>query len=267
MQQLGVMPKLQIAADGLPDARSRLNYIANKTAAAADKVLNSVDQAKAEHAAISRQTRDAGAALWPTRCGGGQRRGVELRADVERAPQRIDQHLTDIMLAQDFHDLTGQVVAKVVRWPTTWKTAWSSCWCRWCRPSSARRSTQRAARPGGRRRGPHRRGQQPGRGRRPAGQPGVLIRGRTTAGARGLNTPAFLPLIRLKPARRAGTMAGLLRGALFRHGRLRQDKQLPASQRKISKAREEGQVARSRDLGHFGAIGAGAACWSTWRSR
>jgi chemotaxis protein CheZ len=32
MQQLGVMPKLQVAADGLPDARSRLNYIANKTA-------------------------------------------------------------------------------------------------------------------------------------------------------------------------------------------------------------------------------------------
>jgi chemotaxis protein CheZ len=31
-----------------------------------------------------------------------------------RAPQRIDQHLTDIMMAQDFHDLTGQVVAKVV---------------------------------------------------------------------------------------------------------------------------------------------------------
>jgi chemotaxis protein CheZ len=26
----------------------------------------------------------------------------------------IDSHLTDIMMAQDFHDLTGQVVAKVV---------------------------------------------------------------------------------------------------------------------------------------------------------
>src|SRR5947208_2812180 len=38
-----------------------------------------------------------------------------------------------------------------------------------------------------------------------------------------------------------------------------QDRQLPASQRKIDKARAEGQVARSRDLGHFGAIGAGAA--------
>jgi chemotaxis protein CheZ len=34
--------------------------------------------------------------------------------DVDKATARIDQHLTDIMLAQDFHDLTGQVVAKVV---------------------------------------------------------------------------------------------------------------------------------------------------------
>jgi flagellar biosynthesis protein FlhB len=38
-----------------------------------------------------------------------------------------------------------------------------------------------------------------------------------------------------------------------------QDKQLPASQRRIQKAREDGQVARSRDLSHFGAIGAGVA--------
>jgi len=36
-----------------------------------------------------------------------------------------------------------------------------------------------------------------------------------------------------------------------------QDRNLPASQRKLNKAREEGQVARSRDLGHFVAI---AAC-------
>ena len=34
--------------------------------------------------------------------------------DVESATARTDGHLTDIMLAQDFHDLTGQVVAKVV---------------------------------------------------------------------------------------------------------------------------------------------------------
>ena len=31
LEQLGVMPHLQIAADNLPDARSRLNYVAKKT--------------------------------------------------------------------------------------------------------------------------------------------------------------------------------------------------------------------------------------------
>ena len=35
-----------------------------------------------------------------------------------------------------------------------------------------------------------------------------------------------------------------------------QDRNLPASERKLRKAREDGQVARSRDLGHFGAIAA-----------
>lgn len=38
-----------------------------------------------------------------------------------------------------------------------------------------------------------------------------------------------------------------------------QDRRLPASERKIRKARAEGQVARSRDLSHFVAVGAGAA--------
>jgi len=37
-----------------------------------------------------------------------------------------------------------------------------------------------------------------------------------------------------------------------------QDKNLPASQRKLDKARAEGQVARSRDLGHFAAIAGGS---------
>ena len=38
-----------------------------------------------------------------------------------------------------------------------------------------------------------------------------------------------------------------------------QDRNLPASARKISKARGDGQVARSRDLGHFAALAAGGA--------
>ena len=115
MQQLGVMPKLQVATDGLPDARSRLNYIANKTAEAANKVLNSVDQAKADHAAISQSTREIAQAIVadPVRAvaSGAVMNFVH---DVERRTAAIDGHLTDIMMAQDFHDLTGQVVAKVV---------------------------------------------------------------------------------------------------------------------------------------------------------
>ena len=115
MQQLGVMPKLQIATDGLPDARSRLSYIANKTADAANKVLNSVDQAKVDHAAISQATRDIAQAIVadPVRAVAS---GAVLNfvRDVEQRTAAIDGHLTDIMMAQDFHDLTGQVVAKVV---------------------------------------------------------------------------------------------------------------------------------------------------------
>ena len=110
MQQLGVMPKLQVAADGIPDARSRLSYIASKTAAAADKVLNSVDQA-----AIAEQTRRLGAALLADPVKAVASGAVfNFVNDVEARTRLIDAHLTDIMMAQDFHDLTGQVVAKVV---------------------------------------------------------------------------------------------------------------------------------------------------------
>jgi flagellar biosynthetic protein FlhB len=43
-----------------------------------------------------------------------------------------------------------------------------------------------------------------------------------------------------------------------------QDKNLPASQRKLEKARADGQVARSRDLGHFAAMAAGGALLVTF---
>ena len=115
MQQLGVMPKLQVAADGIPDARSRLSYIVSKTAEAADKGLNSVDQAKAEHAVIAEQTRKLGAALLADPVKAVASGAVfNFVNDVEARTRLIDAHLTDIMMAQDFHDLTGQVVAKVV---------------------------------------------------------------------------------------------------------------------------------------------------------
>ena len=115
MQQLGVMPKLQTATEGIPDARSRLSYIATKTADAANKVLNSVDKAKSEHQAIAAATRAIGRQIVadPVKAVAS---GAVLNfvIDTEAATSRIDGHLTDIMMAQDFHDLTGQVVAKVV---------------------------------------------------------------------------------------------------------------------------------------------------------
>lgn len=115
MQQLGVMPKLQVATEGLPDARSRLTYIANKTADAANKVLNSVDQAKAEHAAISNATREMAEAIVANPVKAVATGAVmNFVKEVETRTASIDNHLTDIMMAQDFHDLTGQVVAKVV---------------------------------------------------------------------------------------------------------------------------------------------------------
>ena len=78
-------------------------------------MLNSVDAAKADHAHIAAATRELARRLTedPVRAVAS---GAVLNfvGDVEASTARIDQHLTDIMLAQDFHDLTGQVVAKVV---------------------------------------------------------------------------------------------------------------------------------------------------------
>lgn len=120
LQQLGVMPKLQQAADGLPDARSRLSYIASKSGEAADKVLTSVELAKAEHRRIADAIQHITAAVGarpvqPMNDGVESSRALmEFLSTVDSASALIDGHLTDIMMAQDFHDLTGQVVAKVV---------------------------------------------------------------------------------------------------------------------------------------------------------
>ncbi len=115
LTQLGVMPRLQHAADGLPDARGRLHYIADKSGAAAERVLNAVDSAKAEHSRINEQTRTIAAALLadPVQAvaSGAVMCFVE---DMAASTARIDLQLTDIMLAQDFHDLTGQVMSRVI---------------------------------------------------------------------------------------------------------------------------------------------------------
>lgn len=116
LAQLGVMPRLSELTDSLPDARRRLTYIATKTGEAADRVLNLVDQAKAEHHRIAADGRHLASAIVadPVKA---MASGAVMNfiADIDAATVRADQHLTDIMIAQDFHDLTGQVVAKVVK--------------------------------------------------------------------------------------------------------------------------------------------------------
>lgn len=113
--ELGLMSRLQQAAEGLPDARSRLDYISRKTGEAADKVLNRVDQAKLEHERIGEAARRMSEAIVADpvfAVASGAVMG--FIHEVEAVSVRVDRHLTDIMIAQDFHDLTGQVVSKVI---------------------------------------------------------------------------------------------------------------------------------------------------------
>ena len=92
-----------------------MNYIASKTAVAAEKVLNLVDDAKSEHAHIAAQTRSLAIALVANPVNAvASGMALNFVNEVETHTARIDAHLADNMLAQDFHDLTGQFVAKLV---------------------------------------------------------------------------------------------------------------------------------------------------------
>ncbi len=115
LKELGYADRLQGAANELPDAQSRLTYIARLTGEAAEKVLNRVDQAKAQHDFIAQETQRMVADLLkdPVRAVASGR-VLNFAHDVERVTKEADVHLTEIMMAQDFHDLTGQVIARVV---------------------------------------------------------------------------------------------------------------------------------------------------------
>jgi len=116
LHELGYTPKLQGAVDELPDARSRLQYIARLTGEAAEKVLNLVDEAKAEQSEMTRLARELDDTI--ARVPGLSAAMPELRQSAQAIAaigERNDARLTEIMLAQDFHDLTGQVVARVVQ--------------------------------------------------------------------------------------------------------------------------------------------------------
>lgn len=122
LRELGYDRKLEESARAIPDACERLSYIARMTEQAASRVLNAVDEAKP----LQDATRDAALAL-------GERWDGLFRADLSVQDFRtlaadtrhfLDQTvghasisgalLTDIMMAQDYQDLTGQVIKRVV---------------------------------------------------------------------------------------------------------------------------------------------------------
>lgn len=115
LNELGYAQQLRGSMDELPDAQSRLSYIARLTGEAAEKVLGRVEQAKLQHDHLATETRRVTTALVadPVRAvATGE--VMNYLADVARVTQEADEHLTEIMMAQDFHDLTGQVIARVV---------------------------------------------------------------------------------------------------------------------------------------------------------
>lgn len=120
LKELGFTDKLKGSVEQLPDAQSRLSYIARLTGEAAEKVLNHVDAAKAEQATIAECGRHLEQTI--SRVPGLAKAMPELlqwSRDVIEHSERSDERLTEIMMAQDFHDLTGQVINRVVQLAAT----------------------------------------------------------------------------------------------------------------------------------------------------
>ena len=113
LRELGFTDKLKGTVGELPDAQSRLSYIARLTGQAAEKVLNSVDEAKLKQDRIV-QTARLLESLFPAK----PALAAQLQV-IRECGEHADQHLTDIMMAQDFHDLTGQVISRVVKLAAT----------------------------------------------------------------------------------------------------------------------------------------------------
>ncbi len=120
---LGYDKLIEKTVSAIPDARDRLAYIANLTEQAACKVLNATDianplQEELEEGAVLLANKwDA---LYANKLTVEEFKllASETRAYLKNAvPQRTSatkEQLMEIMMAQDFQDLTGQVIKKVV---------------------------------------------------------------------------------------------------------------------------------------------------------
>lgn len=122
LRELGIDGALHGTRAQLPDARDRLSYIARVTGEAAERVLNGVDRARVvqeQMTARATELHDRWRALDTQPGTNAQTHALieatcEYLAAVGTESEATRAILTDIMLAQDFHDLTGQVIRKVV---------------------------------------------------------------------------------------------------------------------------------------------------------
>jgi len=122
MRELGYDKILEDTARAIPDARERLSYIAQMTEQAASKVLNATDIAKPIQDALLTQSEALGTRwekVFTNQLSVDEFKA--LAADTHRFLREVpgmsratNEQLTEIMMAQDFQDLTGQVIKKVV---------------------------------------------------------------------------------------------------------------------------------------------------------
>ena len=123
MHELGYDKTLAKAVDNtMPDARDRLAYIATLTEKAAERVLNATDAAKPLQEQIgSGATKLSG--QWDQlfrnelSIEGFKQLVGETRGFLDHASKNAkatNDKLLEIMMAQDFQDLTGQVIKKII---------------------------------------------------------------------------------------------------------------------------------------------------------
>ncbi len=121
--QLGYDKLLEKTVSALPDAKDRLAYVANLTEQAACRVLNATDIASPLVDDIENSSKALGA-RWDKVFANEmspadfKKLAAETRDFLnKRLPEKTQAthaQLTEIMMAQDFQDLTGQVIKKVV---------------------------------------------------------------------------------------------------------------------------------------------------------
>ena len=122
MRELGLDKEIEKAAKAIPDARDRLGYIAAMTEQAAERALNAVDRAQPLQDAMAKGAEDLDKRWqeWfanPLELDEAKALVKETRgylAAVPKQAQATQTELMEILMAQDFQDLTGQVIKKMM---------------------------------------------------------------------------------------------------------------------------------------------------------